>query len=95
MRNPSRLAAVLLALGATTACGSTVVSVQADTGAAPVDVSVVDVGAVDAGQPVVDSGLPFDAGQPVVDVPVMPRDLGVPDTRVPRCGDGILDPGEL
>lgn len=37
MRNPTRLAAVLLALGATTACGSTVVSVQADAGPTPID----------------------------------------------------------
>ena len=95
MRNPARLAAVLLALGATTACGSTVVSVQADAGPTPIDNGLfVDAGlALDGGVPV-DLGLPFDGGQPPVDVPATPVDLGMPDTRVPRCGDGILDPME-
>ncbi|MBK8693641.1 MAG: DUF4215 domain-containing protein [Deltaproteobacteria bacterium] len=94
MRNPTRLAAVLLALGATTACGSTVVSVQADSGPTPIDTGLfVDAGQpIDAGQPV-DAGQPIDAGQPVdLGTPIV--DLGRPDTRVPRCGDAILDPME-
>ncbi len=44
--------------------------------------------------PVVPGDAPtvFDT-QPIVDTSP-PPDLGQPDTRVPRCGDGILDPGE-
>lgn len=96
MRNPTRLAAVLLALGATSACGSTVISARADggptedSGAQPVDLGVV----VDSGLPTdggifpVDLGLPIDTGGPIF------VDAGPIDTRVPRCGDSILDPGE-
>ncbi len=90
MRSPSRLAAVFFALGATTACGSTVISVQADAGPAT-DVGVITP--VDTLLPFVDVvpteiGQPIDAGGPVI------VDAGPIDTRVPRCGDGILDPME-
>lgn len=84
MPKPSRLAAVLLALGATTGCGSTVVSARSDAGPG-----------LDGGQPAADAGPgPVDLGQPGLDVPQPPVDLGAPDTRVPRCGDGLLDPME-
>jgi cysteine-rich repeat protein len=36
----------------------------------------------------------LDGGAPVDNGPPPPVDAGQPDTRVPRCGDGILDPGE-
>lgn len=96
MRSPSRLATVLLALGATSACGSTVISVQADGGPSS------DVGTADSAAPVDGGGPAFDGGGPLFDTGLQPVDTGGPifvdagpvDTRVPRCGDSILDPGE-
>ncbi len=95
MRSPLRLASVVLALGAASACGSTVVMVSADAG------PTTDTGAVDRPTPTVDVPL-FDAGpldtggdaQAPEDNPPPPRDVPAVDTRVPRCGDSILDPGE-
>ena len=95
MRNPTRLAAVLLALGATTACGSTVVSVPADSGPTPVDTGlyVDNLLPIDTGTSVLDAGPGFD-GAPFPDQGTPVVDAGIPDTRVPRCGDGLLDPME-
>lgn len=81
MVHPRHLLIAALAASAL-GCGGSVVTGR-DSDAAAGDVPTqVDTGLfIDAGAdvgPAIDTG--FDAGQP--------------DTRVPRCGDGILDPGE-
>ncbi len=85
------LAAVCLSAGAI-GCGSDVVT--GDQGDAAVDVVITnDVPTTDV--VVTDVVTPID--RPTTDVPTpdVPRTDGtVVDARIPRCGDGVLDPGE-
>lgn len=84
------------------ACGGTVISPTSGTGS---DAAVTDVATTPDATPVEDAPVFVDAFPPRdlpdpgldvvpgVDVPVV-IDRPVVDTRVPRCGDRILDPGE-
>lgn len=76
------------------ACGGSVVTPSTGTGA---DAAVTDVASADLGVPT-DGFQPRDLPDPGLDVAspdvVTPVDRPAVDTRVPRCGDSILDPGE-
>ncbi|MFO0653037.1 MAG: DUF4215 domain-containing protein [Polyangiales bacterium] len=81
------LAAVCLSAGAI-GCGSDVVTGEQGDAAPVIDAAsdvmiVTDIPVVD--RPVADVTPPPD--RPIADVPPV-------DARVPRCGDGVLDPGE-
>jgi cysteine-rich repeat protein len=91
----SLLASLSLTLAA---CGGSVVSptngAANDAGAGDIGTVLPDVvTTVDLGDPgrdlppTIDAPTTADLGTPIVDVPAV-------DTRVPRCGDTVLDPGE-
>lgn len=87
----------LLAISALLAagCGGTVVSARPGDAATTTDATpLTDIPSRDLPDPIFDGGSPVDV-IPSVDRPPVVDVISPPvDSRVPRCGDSVLDPGE-
>lgn len=101
------LAALCATAGAVGCGGDVVRGGEGTADAAPVDVAAdaaadvpqVDSEPFDAGPPVDVTPIDVPPTSDVVPIDVRPPrdvavDMNVPDTRIPRCGDSVLDPGE-